>query len=229
MIVDCISDLHGYYPELPGGDILILAGDYTSKGGIFDWGQFFHWVKEQKYEDKIIIGGNHDNLIYDCLPKNRQEMDELDSVREMLNEEKDDFYYLCDSGIEINGLKIWGTPRTPIFDSVNPKASYFMSTESILNRKFASIPKNLDILITHGPMRGVLDQNIHGSRCGSLSLLRHIKRAKPKYFVFGHIHECGGSELLYHHEDDSITYCINCSHVDQYYRPKNSHVRLTIT
>jgi len=27
MIIDCISDLHGYYPELEGGDLLIIAGD----------------------------------------------------------------------------------------------------------------------------------------------------------------------------------------------------------
>ena len=31
MIVDRISDLHGHYPQLEGGDLLIVAGDLTAR------------------------------------------------------------------------------------------------------------------------------------------------------------------------------------------------------
>ena len=31
MIIDCISDLHGFYPKLEGSDLLIIAGDLTAR------------------------------------------------------------------------------------------------------------------------------------------------------------------------------------------------------
>jgi hypothetical protein len=37
VIIDCISDLHGNEPKLPGGDILIIAGDMTARDAVVDW------------------------------------------------------------------------------------------------------------------------------------------------------------------------------------------------
>ncbi len=226
MIIDCIADLHGFEPDLPGGDLLILAGDYTAAGKLTQWSQFFHWLKDQEYDKKIIIAGNHDNLFETGFPKTQAEADDWREVVDFLDIDVD-FEYLCDSGIEYKGLKVWGTPWTPIFDGVNPKCKAFMGKESEIDQYFRMIPKDLDILITHGPMAHVLDQNIDGHTCGSFGLRHHIDRTAPRFHVCGHIHEQGGDRLMYKHQGPN-TWCINCSYVDEKYKPVHSYMRIEI-
>lgn len=229
MIIDCISDLHGYKPSLPGGNLLILAGDYTASGTLNQWAAFFEWLKRQPYDKKILIAGNHDNLFESGFPKNQKEADSLKEVQSFLIEQNEieipDCEYLCDSVTEYKGIKIWGTPWTPWFHGVHPKCKYFMDTEKYLERKFTLIPEGIDILITHGPMRNVLDSNINQIACGSTSLREHIDRAKPNFHIFGHVHEQGGNQIMYKHLGPN-TLCVNCSYVNENYRPVNSYIRL---
>lgn len=98
MIIDCVSDLHGFYPELPGGDLLIVAGDLTSSDCLYEYDKFHDWALTQDYKNVIVIGGNHDHF----LQKNPYYFPIDD----------DGFHYLCDSSTEFEGLKIWGSPWT---------------------------------------------------------------------------------------------------------------------
>lgn len=235
MIIDCIADIHGFEPKLPGGDVLILAGDYTAADKMTQWGKFFEWLKKQPYQKKVLIAGNHDGFFESSFPKTQKEADDFKEIQEFLIEigqiERPDFEYLCDSGTElmVNGsqLKIWGTPWTPLFHGVNPKCTAFMLDESKLDEKFKCIPNDIDILISHGPMRHMLDSNYDGYACGSFSLKKHIDRVKPLFFICGHIHEQGGSALNYKH-DDKVTWCVNCSYVNEKYKPVNSYFRIEI-
>lgn len=231
MDVTCIADLHGHTPDLPGGDLLILAGDYTARDTIPQWIQFFRWLKKQKYRKKLVVGGNHDGFLMMSYPTCKEESDQLAEVTEFLDEcgekEDPDFEYLCDNGLEFEGIKIWGTPWTPWFHGVNPACKAFMKSEGRLDSKFSLIPENLDILITHGPMRHILDCNQDGYSCGSTSLRDHIDRAKPRFHVFGHIHEQGGNQLMYKHRG-SNTWCINCSYVNERYQAVNDYIRIEI-
>jgi Icc-related predicted phosphoesterase len=219
VIVDCVADLHGFYPNLQGGDLLIIAGDLTKRDSDEQQRDFIFWLASiqcsvKDYKKIIYIAGNHDNFFYD---KDRH--GSLKTPHDWGIE------YLCDSGTEFDGLKIWGSPWTPIFDGVNPKCKAFMEKESCLDEKFSLIPENLDILITHGPMRHMLDNNMDGHACGSSSLRKHIDRTKPRYHVFGHIHENGGNELMYNR---TKTWCLNCSHVNERYEPVNGYIRVII-
>ncbi len=64
MIIDCIADLHGFYPsDLPGGDLLIIAGDLTATDTQKQHLEFVDWLYKQKYEKKVWIAGNHDNFL----------------------------------------------------------------------------------------------------------------------------------------------------------------------
>src|SRR5690606_22101282 len=67
--------------------------------------------------------------------------------------------YLCDSGTEFEGLKIWGSPWTKTFLNMNPHCKAFTcDTEEELAEKWDLIPANIDILITHSPPYSILDE-----------------------------------------------------------------------
>jgi Icc-related predicted phosphoesterase len=96
-------------------------------------------------------------------------------------------HVLDDCGIEIAGLKFYGSPWTPRFGDWA-----WMAEDEELAATFASIPVGLDVLITHGPPYGILDEVSRGENVGSCSLLEEVKRKKPRFHVFGHIHEARG-------------------------------------
>ncbi len=235
MKITAISDLHGYKPELPGGDLLILAGDYTGRNKMKEWAEFFVWVKKQEYRKKIIVAGNHDGFFESGFSKNQKESDELKEVQSFLLElgeiEPEDFDYLCDSGVEFEGLKIWGTPWSLWFKEINPKCKAFTGSEACLGKKYQKIPEDIDILISHGPPFGILDHiyRYNGSTeyCGSHELKKAIERVKPLYIITAHIHENGGEEYLYKHEGKN-TQCYNVSHCDEFYRPRKKILNFEI-
>jgi Icc-related predicted phosphoesterase len=205
MKVTCISDLHGYYPILNGGDLLIVGGDLTARDTQKEHLEMLSWLGRQDYKKKVFIAGNHDNFLQHT---------KLIPIEDLGIE------YLYDSGTEFEGIKIWGSPWSLWFSGVNPVCKAFMDSETHLERKFKKIPDNTDILITHTPPYGILDKNEGGASCGSVSLLKHLDRVKPKLHVFGHIHEQGGGELLYKHIKEN-TWCANCSYVNERYKPVN--------
>ena len=223
MIIHAISDLHGHQPSLPGGDLLLLAGDYTLMNTIPEWVEFFRWLKQQPYRKKILIAGNHDGFFESGFPKSQQEAEELKEVQENLidiNEmQSEDFEYLCDSGTEFEGLKIWGTPWSLWFFGINPHCTAFTGHEDDLREKYDQIPNDLDILISHAPFMQVLDEAYRGKgkgvSVGSYELRKAVDRVKPKIFICGHIHEQWGQNVLYKHER-SNTKCYNCSMVDRW-------------
>lgn len=212
MIIDCISDLHGFYPKLEGGDLLIVAGDLTANNRVREYYAFSKWIKSQSYKKKIVIGGNHDTEVQ------LHEWDEIPI----------DFEYLCDSGTEFQGLKIWGSPWTKTFEGMNPHCMAFtMDTEEELAEKWAMIPDDIDILVTHSPPMYARDYTtIKDSKIipgyGSYSLSVRVGRLKPMLHVFGHIHESYGTDK------NSATMFINASHVNEHYKPVNQPIRVIL-
>jgi len=207
MIIDCISDLHGSYPDLEGGDLLLIAGDLTTNDSPMAWKNYYEWLKTLKYRKIIYIAGNHDGFLTQCVNS---------TDAKMMGFEEEEFEYLCDSGTEFEGIKIYGSPWTPRFYDW-----YFMkNTKGELKERWDLIPKDIDILITHGPPFGILDHNKALNRCGCDQLLKAIKRVKPKYNIFGHIH--GGYGIL---EKDGTTF-INCAHMNEEYEPINKPIRI---
>lgn len=220
MIIDCIADLHGFYPELEGGDFLVIAGDLTARDEEKEYFDFSSWCSNLKYDCIIVIAGNHDRFIEK----------KTDLWRNLLPLK---VRYLCDSGTEYNGLKIWGSPWTPLFKGVNPKCKVFMLPDDALFDKWEMIPKGIDILITHGPAFGTLDYREleDGTRwhMGSQSLESWIKYVeRPQYHIFGHIHEAYGIAEEYPTYNDKMMQSINCSHVNEKYKPVNKPIRIEI-
>ncbi|MCB9714406.1 MAG: metallophosphatase domain-containing protein [Myxococcales bacterium] len=61
---------------------------------------------------------------------------------------------------------------------------------------WAAIPEGLDLLLTHGPPRGVGDRAILGVNAGCDDLLARVHLVRPRVHVFGHIHEAAGEYRL---------------------------------
>lgn len=217
MKIDCISDLHGHFPELEGGDLLIVAGDLTRSDKIPEYELLIYWIEKQDYKKIIIVSGNHDN--------NLQKYSMTEDFPENVE-------YLCDDGTEFDDLKIWGSPWVKYFIGMNPHcAAFTCQTEAELSAKWEMIPKDTDILVTHSPPFRVLDENRYGIECGSPTLRWRLDEIKPKLHVFGHIHECGGQKIYYKHqmqENCSSTICVNAALVDEYYREAMKHVRVIL-
>lgn len=220
MIIDCIADLHGHYPELEGGDLLIVAGDLTARDTEYQHDDFFIWLNNQSYKKKIFIGGNHDNY----LQKNNEKF-----IKTL---EKSDLEYLCDSGTEFEGLKIWGSPWSLWFKGISPKCTAFTGDEYDLETKFMLIPHGTDILVTHTPPYGILDSVTHSFKTGSHTfnagskmLSLHNRRVRPRLNVFGHIHEGYGKTKIWYSKSTGVE-LVNASHVDVNYRPVNKPVRI---
>jgi Icc-related predicted phosphoesterase len=213
MIIDCISDLHVYFPKMKGGDLLIIAGDLTAKGSLQEYLNFFDWLKIQDYRKKILIGGNHDGLL-----RTQQTF-----VKTYLYSKDKQCEYLIDSEIEFEKTRIWGHPWVPLLKNANKNCRNFMLGNVNSEIKAECIPEGLDILISHGPPLSVLDKIKTGEQAGCPFLKKMLRTKKPKVMVFGHIHECGQQILQV---EDTI--CVNCSIVDEYYRHRFLPLRIEL-
>lgn len=172
-----ISDTHGFHEkvQVPDGDVLVFAGDWTqnSQNERQQFLRFSGWLNSQPHEYKLFIPGNHDFLA----------QHDPEFIRRTCGEA----HLLLDSHIEIDGLTFYGSPWTPQFYDWA-----FMAPRHEMAEKWASIPDNTDVLITHGPPFGVLDVNHHGIHCGCEALMERVRELDLLLHVFGHIHESWG-------------------------------------
>ena len=85
----------------------------------------------------------------------------------------------------IDNITFWGSPYTPEF--LNWAFMYPRGTSSKLYWNL--IADNLDVLVTHGPPFGILDETAPGKEhLGCEELLNAVKEKEPRVHLFGHIH-----------------------------------------
>ncbi len=198
-----ISDTHGFHDQvfLPEGDMIVHAGDLSKRGLAMEIQAFVDWFAQLPYRYKVFIGGNHDFYLED-----RPAL-----FKEMLT---DAVIYLEDDWIEIEGIKIWGSPITPFFFDW----AFNRQRGADINRYWTPIPDDIDILVTHGPPLGFGDRVYSGDLVGCSDLLEAVKRVAPQYHVFGHIHEAYG---IYKNEKTTF---INASVVNLQYQVVNAPI-----
>ena len=173
-----ISDTHNQHDEITSknesfrGDILIHAGDCTLSGKQYEVEKFLDWFSETNFTYKIFIAGNHDFWFlknYDIDQKYKDK----------------GVFYLFDSMIEIENIKIYGSPWQPEFYNW----AFNLPRGQKIREKWNLIPeKDVDILITHGPAYGFLDLTMRGEHVGCEDLFDKICDIQPRIHVFGHIH-----------------------------------------
>jgi Icc-related predicted phosphoesterase len=97
-----------------------------------------------------------------------------------------------------------------------------MVSESKLEAKWAKIPHDIDILITHSPPFAILDQDYMGINCGDIALKERIDQISLKLHVFGHIH-AGHGQVKF-----SGTMFVNAAHMNDNYEPVNKPIRVVL-
>lgn len=209
MKITAVSDLHGHLPAIPPCDLLLLAGDLcpASDHSIFAQmkflvGPFANWLDQVPAKRVVGVAGNHDFIFEkkpDLVPKNLR------------------WDYLQDAGVEIGGLRIYGTPWQPWFHDWA-----FNLYEEDLVKKWAKIPADTDVLVCHGPPFGYGDAadgpGASSRRTGSPGLTRRIAEIAPRLVVFGHIHE-GRGQWRMAGAGGRVTVLANVTLVDRGYRP----------
>jgi Icc-related predicted phosphoesterase len=179
MRIVAISDTHGSHRDLtlPDGDVLIHAGDFMLSGKdareIFD---FNAWLGEQPFKHRICVAGNHDILF---------ESDPIVAASFLSNAT-----YLMDSSVEICGVKFYGSPWQPRFMDW----AFNVDRGAPIRKIWAKIPEDVNVLITHTPPYGILDElRPPSEHLGCEELAIAIGRLSPKMHIFGHIHGSAGT------------------------------------
>ncbi|HET9100265.1 MAG TPA: metallophosphatase domain-containing protein [Acidobacteriaceae bacterium] len=197
-----ISDTHGLHNRiegLPDGDVLVHAGDFMNAGSDpEEISSFNRWLGEQPFKNRIVCSGNHDRYFQNHPME----------ARALLT----NAIYLENAGVTIDDVFFWGSPYTPAF--MNWAFMYRRGPEA--TRQWDKIPDNLDVLITHGPPFGILDQVSPGSaHLGCEELLEAVEEKKPKVHIFGHIHGSAGT-----FENDHTRF-VNAAYLNERYRPRD--------
>jgi Icc-related predicted phosphoesterase len=220
MRVAVISDTHfGYrYPFIemvPECDVLIHCGDATMKGAHHEY--FLHKCKIEelftsgRIKHFVYVGGNHDfnfdhyaTTMFASLPNS---------------------HYLHNSVVEIDGVVFFGFPNFEVL----PNWAFNLAPEHVSEmaaRVCDALPDRgdrpkVDVLVTHCPPFGILDEydgNVHG---GSPAVLDLVTSLRPFYHTFGHIHDAPG---VY---DNGVTKFVNASSLDRDYNTSKPRQAVT--
>lgn len=203
-----ISDTHGAHRDLdvPDVDMVIHCGDESNNRNPHQNHphafEFFRWYRNLPIKHKVYVPGNHSTAVWFGL------IDPGDFP---------EIKFLIHQFAEIGGLKIFGSPYTPTFGDWA-----YMKKRSQMAAVWESIPEEVDVLVTHGPPKGVLDltTDLTDNRpvqVGCKSLMNAVLSVAPRIHAFGHIHD-EDTFLNYGVLKRDLTTFVNCSCMDLKYR-----------
>jgi len=202
----CISDTHNQHAKvcLPAGDVLVHAGDATGRGTRSEMIAFLNWFGSRKgYQARIYVPGNHDFFA-----------EEDYATTEILWVERG-IKLLVDKRIAIDDVKFYGSPWVP-----NLTGWAYYGDHITLISRFARIPNDTDVLITHTPPFGTL-ADVGSYHIGCTELRDRIAELHLKVHIFGHIHDSYGQLSNGH-------ISVNAAICDEQYRPVNAPIVIEV-
>lgn len=177
------SDTHGWESDVKipyGVDMIVHSGDATNyRREAFNFNEmtiFMEWYASLDIKYKIYVAGNHDSSVESRM-----------YTKDMFKDHG--IIYLEDEWMSINGIMFYGTPWTPTFGNWS-----FMKNRGKLQPIYDNIHQDTQVLITHGPPRGILDLSYNRDDvlefCGCKELRNTIEKLKSlRLSLFGHIHD----------------------------------------
>ena len=211
----CVSDSHGCTQEIingkkvdlqiPDGDVLIHAGDFSAQGTFDDVLYLNSFLGKLPHKRKYILAGNHDLAV---------EKDFNASQALLTNA-----ILLTHHAFRIGDIPCFATSYQPFYKGW----AFNIKDDSERKRLFDQIPKDTVLLVSHAPPFGYLDKGFQDPHVGDRALLARIKELKHlRYVISGHLHSSYNCI-----EENGITY-INCSLLDDRYQLKNKPIILEI-
>lgn len=205
MRIVCISDTHLMLDRIavPDGDVLIHAGDGMNRGD--EMGRYAEQLSALPHAHKVIIAGNHD-WAFQKEPALAKALLAIDKR----------VIYLQDEETTIDGILFYGSPWQPEFCNW---AFNLPRNGEALRHKWSQIPAGVDVLITHGPPFGYCDTVSPRPLSLGCELLRKaVDEKRPRFHVFGHIHDGYGTKSV------GETTFVNASVCTEQYRPINAPI-----
>jgi predicted phosphohydrolase len=172
-----IADTHCAHERLtlPAGDVLIHAGDLCGFGDLDELEDALIWIAAQPHPIKVVVAGNHDWAFVRTPNRARAALG--------------DIIYLEDAATVIDGVRLWGSPWQPEFNAW----AFNLPRGPELAARWAQIPDDTVVLVTHGPPYGIGDAINARRRAGCADLLTRVREVAPRVHLFGHIHEDRGA------------------------------------
>ncbi|MCM4158335.1 metallophosphoesterase [Antarcticibacterium flavum] len=201
MKVICIADTHNKQEDIivPPGDVIIHAGDFSEAGTKKETQEFLEWFASLPHKHKLLVPGNHDFY----LEKHLTSLDKIIPAG---------IHCLINTGLVINNVKFWGSPFTP----GDSNWAFTKPRGREMRECWDLIPEDVELLITHTPPYGILDQLDNKKHLGCEQLTSRLKEVKPSYHIFGHIHHEYGIVKI------KETVFVNAALLDDRYRLINS-------
>ncbi|MFA5506287.1 MAG: metallophosphatase domain-containing protein [Vulcanimicrobiota bacterium] len=172
-----LSDTHNLHDHVrvPEGDVLLFGGDMCSRGTLEEVARFGAFLAKLPHPHKVVIAGNHD------WPFERSPKRAVQALGEVV--------YLQDEAVEIEGVKIYGSPWQPEFFSW----AFNLPRGKPLKKVWSRIPEDTQVLLTHGPPHDILDRTFRREAVGCEALRERVEELPElRAHIFGHIHEAYG-------------------------------------
>ncbi len=209
-----LSDTHGTHFEeeekpLSSVDVAIHCGDLTQESKLDEFRAALHLLQDIDAPLKLVIAGNHDFTM--DLPMFQKKVTESEQplepelvakvygkpgeARRLFEDAELSGIIFLDEGTHrfelANGARliVYASPYTP---SYGDWGFQYRPNES----RVFEIDQVVDIVVTHGPPRGIMDYTSSGERAGCKGLFAAVARARPRVHCFGHIHEGWGAKLV---------------------------------
>ena len=164
--VYAFSDTHSRHRELrvpENVDIVICAGDAVEDNLVGEeYDDFIEWFASLPCKWKIFVPGNHELSF---------ELGQADGIIQRMTDKG--IIVLEDAIEDCDGVVIGSISHNVMIAQED-------------------IPTDIDILVTHYPPYGILDEGM-----GSTEILNFVLHSQPKYHLFGHIHSTAGQEHVF--------------------------------
>lgn len=212
MRIVCISDTHGYFPPIPECDLLVHAGDLTNMGTKAQVEEGMAWLGSLKADKVVFVPGNHD---FYCHKQQAEAQAMADTFKVDM---------LIDKELVYNGFMVYGSPWQPWFhDWAFSAPRDAIEGSEFLQEKWARIPWDTDILVTHCPpyetgdlVGGARNPANDGRRIGCRALQARVGTLSSlELHVFGHCHSGYG---VYQRPN---RVAVNASTCNEQYQPAN--------